>query len=46
MGDITEMMEEGILCAQCGVYMGDDRLGIPFDLCDSCKKDTDKDIDK
>lgn len=24
MGEVTEMMEEGILCQVCGVYLGDD----------------------
>jgi hypothetical protein len=38
MGDITDMMEEGILCAQCGCLL-EDSLGIPFQLCDICQED-------
>lgn len=25
MGEVTEMMEEGILCQQCGVYLNIDQ---------------------
>lgn len=37
MGDITEMMEEGILCQQCGVYIEDtDQVGT-WTTCSTCR---------
>lgn len=36
MGDIADMMLEGILCAGCGVYMGGDNDGIPR-YCSDCR---------
>lgn len=35
MGDVTEMILEGMLCQVCGVYMGDGD-GYPV-TCGSCK---------
>lgn len=35
MGDIADMMIDGILCEQCGVYIDDDPPGHPR-LCPSC----------
>jgi hypothetical protein len=37
MGEIADMMLDGILCEGCGVYMGDE-VGFPR-LCNSCKSD-------
>lgn len=36
MGEITEMMLEGILCQECGVYMDDDD-DFPHS-CEDCKE--------
>lgn len=44
MGDISEMMMEGLLCQSCGVYMGDEddddyeAPGYPV-TCEDCKSD-------
>lgn len=37
MGDISEMILEGSLCEQCGVYIGEE-IGYPR-LCKDCKKE-------
>lgn len=37
MGDIADMMLDGILCEQCGVYLHSDGPGYPV-RCGSCKK--------
>ena len=36
MGDITEMMEEGILCQQCGVYIEEDEQNGTWATCENC----------
>ena len=36
MGDVTDMIMEGILCEGCGDYMGDS-VGYPR-CCDECQK--------
>lgn len=37
MGEIADMMLEGILCEQCGEFIDDDmEAGFPR-LCESCK---------
>ena len=41
MGEIAEMMLEGILCQQCGVYLGEGD-GFP-QLCPSCQSENDED---
>lgn len=40
MGDIANMMLEGILCQDCGMYLDDNenRLGYP-QSCEDCKED-------
>lgn len=38
MGDIADMMLEGILCEQCGVYIDDRPPGHPR-LCRACARD-------
>ena len=35
MGDIAEMMLEGILCEQCGCFIDFDYVGHPR-LCEDC----------
>jgi hypothetical protein len=35
MGDIAEMMLEGILCATCGDFLKEEPSGFPED-CDNC----------
>ncbi len=37
MGEITEMILEGILCQECGEYIGDGD-GFPV-FCSDCAKD-------
>jgi hypothetical protein len=38
MGDIADMMLEGTLCEQCGVYLNNDRPGHPR-CCADCAED-------
>jgi hypothetical protein len=38
MGEISEMMLDGSLCAGCGVYLGMTEWDCPM-FCRSCKKD-------
>lgn len=38
MGEIAEMMEEGILCQVCGVYL-EDSQGEFFQTCPACAED-------
>jgi hypothetical protein len=41
MGEIAEMMEEGILCQQCGVYIEEeDQIGT-WTTCPACKEGED-----
>lgn len=35
MGDIAEMIINGILCEQCGVFIDFEEIGYPR-LCNSC----------
>ena len=35
MGEVTEMILEGILCELCGVYIDDDPPGVPR-KCKNC----------
>jgi hypothetical protein len=37
MGDIVEMMLEGILCQECGGYIDDDENGFPR-TCEFCEE--------
>lgn len=39
MGEISEMMEDGILCQTCGVFL-DDSEGTFFQSCKSCAEAT------
>lgn len=39
MGEISEMMLDGTLCEECGVYIGEG-LGFP-ELCEDCKSEDD-----
>ena len=39
MGEITEMILEGILCELCGVYIDDNFKGIPR-KCKNCRRQT------
>jgi len=41
MGEIAEMMLDGTMCQQCGVYLDDDGDGIPA-YCSSCAPREDK----
>lgn len=41
MGEITEMVLEGLLCEQCGQYMDDD-LDCPH-ICTDCEKENNQD---
>lgn len=36
MGEIADMMIEGVLCQCCGCYIDDDYMGFPR-FCDDCK---------
>lgn len=36
MGEISEMIQEGILCSECGGYVDDDEAGYPR-KCQFCK---------
>lgn len=38
MGEIAEMMEEGILCQVCGEHL-EDSAGEFFQTCPDCKED-------
>lgn len=38
MGEIADMMIEGILCEQCGVFLEGEPPGYPR-LCGDCEKD-------
>lgn len=40
MGEVVEMMEEGILCQTCGVYL-DKSKGEFFQNCPSCEENED-----
>lgn len=45
MGEITDMILDGTLCQECGVYMGDP-VGYPV-TCGACNSDTaDPSVDK
>ena len=39
MGEITEMILEGVLCELCGVYIDDNSSGIPR-KCKNCRRQT------
>lgn len=39
MGEVTEMMLDGVLCECCGVYIGDP-VGYPI-TCDDCEVEDD-----
>ena len=45
MSDIADMMIEGVLCSQCGVYIEGDEPGHPG-LCKACQADADKDDER
>jgi hypothetical protein len=38
MGDIADMMLEGLLCEGCGIYLDDDSFGVPR-YCGGCQRD-------
>lgn len=38
MGEIAEMILEGILCEQCGMFIDGEEVGFPR-LCDFCRSD-------
>ena len=40
MGEIAEMMLEGYLCSQCGVFLSEEPTGYAT-LCESCQEDDD-----
>ena len=40
MGEIAELMLEGYLCHQCGVFLSEEPTGYPT-LCESCQEDED-----
>lgn len=43
MGEIAEMMLEGILCQICGVYLDEDESGEGYPMtCESCQRQEDK----
>ena len=42
MGEVAEMIQDGILCEFCGVYIGDE-VGHSR-LCESCEEDRPKDL--
>lgn len=42
MGEIAEMMLDGDLCEQCGVYMGSPGQGFPR-KCKDCRRENRKD---
>ena len=44
MGEIVEMKKTGILCADCGAYVGDD-VGYEL-LCDDCLEEERKGEDE
>ena len=37
MGEVTDMILEGVLCEQCGVYIGE-AVGYPR-CCDDCQEE-------
>ena len=39
MGEVTEMILEGILCELCGVYIDDNPPGVPR-KCKNCRRQT------
>lgn len=41
MGDIEEMMLDGTLCRQCGVYIGQSENGWPT-LCEDCEAESEE----
>ena len=41
MSDIADMMIEGVLCSQCGVYIEGDEPGHPR-LCEDCRVEADR----
>ncbi len=40
MGDIADMMLEGVMCQQCGEWLGGDGDGYPV-TCEACLADED-----
>lgn len=42
MGEVADMIIDGILCAGCGVYLGEE-VGFPC-YCESCREGEDQDV--
>ena len=42
MGEIVEMMEEGILCQMCGAYIEDDKQIGVWTTCEDCAEEEDE----
>jgi hypothetical protein len=46
VGEITDAMEDGDLCASCGVAMiGEDEEGMPWGKCNGCREEDGDDTD-
>jgi predicted Zn-ribbon and HTH transcriptional regulator len=43
MGAITEMILDGILCVECGIFIDEDYMGHPR-RCEDCTKSQVKDL--
>lgn len=42
MGDMTEMILDGLLCESCGVYIDGEAPGYPR-LCEDCEAENEED---